>query len=126
LTQQNAALVEESAAAAKSLRDQAKQLAQDVAVLKISGSVMSFAAEQPARDITPHAEFLTYKRPQPMAAKKPAAQLAGGRAPIAAKPALKLASSPAKRPVAPAAAPMSSAKAAPPAKSSADDEWETF
>jgi methyl-accepting chemotaxis protein len=35
MTQQNAALVEESAAAAESLRDQAAQLAQAVAVFKV-------------------------------------------------------------------------------------------
>ena len=123
MTQQNAALVEESAAAAESLRDQANQLAQAVAVFKVSGSVASVSAKQPARDITPRADSLTYKRPQPLAAKKPAAQLTGSRAATAARAPLKLASSPAKKPVAPVAA----AKAAPPpAKPAADDEWETF
>ena len=38
MTQQNSALVEESAAAAQSLREQAEQLAQAVAVFKVSGS----------------------------------------------------------------------------------------
>lgn len=41
MTQQNAALVEESAAAAQSLRDQADQLTQVVATFKISGSSAS-------------------------------------------------------------------------------------
>ena len=123
MTQQNAALVRESAAAAESLRDQANQPAQAVAVFKVSGSVASFAAKQPARDITSRADLLTYKRPQPLAAKKPAAQLTGSRAATAARAPLKLASSPVKKPVAPSAA----AKAAPPpARPSADDEWETF
>ena len=38
MTQQNAALVEQSAAAAESLRDQAERLAQAVAVFKLSGA----------------------------------------------------------------------------------------
>ena len=44
VTQQNAALVEESAAAAESLRVQAAQLAEMVAVFKISGSGQAAAA----------------------------------------------------------------------------------
>jgi methyl-accepting chemotaxis protein len=36
-TQQNAALVEQSAAAAESLRDQAQQLVHAVAVFKLNG-----------------------------------------------------------------------------------------
>jgi methyl-accepting chemotaxis protein len=39
MTQQNAALVEESAAAADSLRDQAQRLAEAVAIFKLSGAV---------------------------------------------------------------------------------------
>jgi len=38
MTQQNAALVEESAAAADSLRDQAQRLAEAVAIFKLSGA----------------------------------------------------------------------------------------
>ena len=40
VTQQNAALVEESAAAAESLKDQAQQLVQAVAVFKLEGRAM--------------------------------------------------------------------------------------
>jgi methyl-accepting chemotaxis protein-1 (serine sensor receptor) len=43
-TQQNAALVEESAAAAESLRDQAQQLVQVVAVFKLDGATPMVAA----------------------------------------------------------------------------------
>ena len=123
MTQQNAALVEESAAAAESLRDQANQLAQAVAVFKISGAVASVAANRTARDITPRPDSLTYKRPQPVAAKKPAAQLSGHRSPTATKTPLKLASSLDKKPMASPAP----AKAAPQsAQPVADDDWETF
>jgi len=38
MTQQNAALVEESAAAAESLREQAQRLAQVVSAFRLSGS----------------------------------------------------------------------------------------
>jgi methyl-accepting chemotaxis protein len=42
MTQQNAALVEESAAAAQSLKDQASRLAQAVQVFKPAGAVRAF------------------------------------------------------------------------------------
>ena len=123
MTQQNAALVEESAAAAESLRDQANQLAQAVAVFKISGAVALVAANRAARDITPRPDSLTYKRPQPVTARKPAVQMSGHRLPTPTRMPLKLASSPGKKPL----ASPSSAKAAPtPAKPAADDDWETF
>jgi methyl-accepting chemotaxis protein len=47
MTQQNAALVEESAAAAESLRDQAGQMAQAVAVFKTTGAMST--ASRPTR-----------------------------------------------------------------------------
>ena len=123
MTQQNAALVEESAAAAESLRDQANQLAQAVAVFKISGAVASDAASRTSRDITPRNDSLTYKRPQPVVARKPAAQISGHRLPTPTKMSLKLASSSVKKPV---AAPPPAKAAQPPAKPAADDDWETF
>ncbi|OYT99969.1 MAG: methyl-accepting chemotaxis protein [Burkholderiales bacterium PBB1] len=46
VTQQNAALVEESAAAAESLKHQAANLAQTVAVFKLSGNQQAFAPVQ--------------------------------------------------------------------------------
>ncbi|MDP2265108.1 MAG: hypothetical protein Q8J70_01025, partial [Thiobacillus sp.] len=48
MTQQNAALVEEAAAAAESLQDQASQLAQAVSVFKLDGVSHHPRAEQPA------------------------------------------------------------------------------
>jgi methyl-accepting chemotaxis protein len=59
MTQQNAALVEESAAAAESLRDQADQMAQAVAVFKIGG----LASAGSRRSGTPP----PYQQPQPLA-----------------------------------------------------------
>jgi methyl-accepting chemotaxis protein len=48
VTQQNAALVEESAAAAESLKHQAAQLAQTVSVFKVAGSVSASVAAEAA------------------------------------------------------------------------------
>ncbi len=97
MTQQNAALVEQSAAAAQSMREQADQLAQAVAVFKVNG--MAAMPQRPIRDITPRPE--------------PAQKL--DRPPEAPKAALPKV---ADKPVA-AQAPTASAKAD-------ADEWETF
>ncbi len=141
LTQQNAALVEESAAAAESLRDQATQMAQAVAVFKVSNTGELAAARRPAKDITPRATALTYKRPQALAQPKPAPALtharvasplqsslkkppalAGSRViasvggkPAATVPAVKAAS-----------AKLVGAKAVPVANRSVDSDWKTF
>ncbi len=61
MTQQNAALVEESAAAAESLREQADQMAQAVAVFKIQG-----APSAPSR-LTRAAAPPSYQRSKPLA-----------------------------------------------------------
>jgi methyl-accepting chemotaxis protein len=113
MTQQNAALVEQSAAAAESLRDPADQLARAVAVFKTDGTTLT-VAQRPLRDITPRSPQLAYRRP---------AQLPAKRVPpkIAARPAA------IKRPALakPAAAPkLPAAKPAPAATS--DSDWETF
>ena len=97
MTQQNAALVEQSAAAAQSLREQADQLAQAVAVFKIN-AVMP---QHPMKDITP--------RPAPPQ------KLAGSPKPTAALTHAK--PTPPSRPARPAA---------PAAAAKADDDWETF
>jgi methyl-accepting chemotaxis protein len=97
VTQQNAALVEESAAAAESLKHQAGQLAQMVSVFRLSGSAQG----------TPAA-----------AAPRSAGVIA------APKPAVRSAAQPAgKRPAAPAA---SQAKEAEVASAGAGDEWTSF
>jgi methyl-accepting chemotaxis protein len=46
MTQQNAALVEQSAAAAESLRDQAQRLEQAVSVFRLSGSGVGKAVQK--------------------------------------------------------------------------------
>ncbi len=100
MTQQNAALVEQSAAAAQSMREQAEQLAQAVAVFKVSG--MAAMPQRPAMDVTP--------RPEPAKSlAKPAAALPS--APAVEKPVSK----PVEKP-------------APAVKTAAaeSDEWETF
>ena len=101
MTQQNAALVEQSAAAAQSLREQADQLAQAVAVFKLAGHMSMAPQQRPMKDITP--------RPQALA--RPAAALAK-----AAKPKAVAALPPAK----PAATAPATAKAG------SDEAWETF
>jgi methyl-accepting chemotaxis protein len=73
MTQQNAALVEQSAAAAESLRDQADQLARAVAVFKTDARALSIA-QRPTRDITPRQQTVGYHRPNALA--RPAAKAA--------------------------------------------------
>jgi len=109
MTQQNAALVEESAAAAESLREQSARMAEAIGVFKLSGAAQrSFAARAPTIPKPAAA------KPAPKATPKPAA------APVAAatpKPALA-----APRKVE-AAAPAPKAAAPAPAN---DGDWETF
>ncbi len=98
-TQQNAALVEESAAAAESLRDQAHQLVQVVAQFKLEAT----AAVAPARAATP----------APKAAAVPKAVAAPKARPV-----------PARKP-APVARAQAAAPSAAPVAAGADD-WESF
>jgi methyl-accepting chemotaxis protein len=129
MTQQNAALVEESAAAAESLRDQANQMAQAVAVFKISDSVVS-GLSRPIRDITPAASNLTYNRPKALSTPRAAPALGSTRPASPAKKPLALAAarpvSTVKKPLA-VAAPKKTAPAAPAvSQAAAADDWETF
>jgi len=100
VTQQNAALVEEAAAAAQSLEDQAGKLRTAVAVFQLEeGAVQSsFGASQPVRRAKP----VTAARKAAPAAPKP---VGGALAPVAS------------------AAP---ARAAAPLAAGSDKEWETF
>ena len=108
MTQQNAALVEESAAAAESLKDQAHRMTTVVATYRLDGfgDVHNFAAAPAAH------KPVAAKAIAKAAAQKPAAPVAA-----AAKPAAPKAAAPA------AAAP---AAVAAPAASGASDEWESF
>jgi methyl-accepting chemotaxis protein len=107
-TQQNAALVEESAAAATSMQEQAIKLAQVVSVFKLDQSAALHIARQPAAS----------------ALKKPAAKLA--------RPAARIEPVIAKGPVKPprakpaAAATTAAAPAAKRATVASSDDWEEF
>ncbi len=123
MTQQNAALVEESAAAAESLKDQAHRMTTVVANYNLGGAsdIGSFAAPAPAAHVPMAAKAIAKAAAtKPASATKPAVKPAAKPA-TAAKPAA------AARPAAPKAAPTSVAPApAPAAASGASDEWESF
>jgi hypothetical protein len=131
MTQQNAALVEQSAAAAESLRDQADQLTQAVAVFKTSGSALTMP-QHPPRDITPRPQQVAYRRPAQLSAARAKPALAA-RAPAKQLGSTQKAAPP--KPVGPGAmnrlamgkatvAASAPAKSAPAA--TADSDWETF
>ncbi len=121
-TQQNAALVEESAAAADNLRGQAAQLVQAMAFFQVHGSTRSAppAAPAPAPTAAPAAPA-TAPRPAPKPGAK--APSLGGSAPRPAP-----APAPAKAaPPAPAKpAVLTPPKPAPKPAASDNDDWETF
>ena len=131
MAHQNAALVEQSAAAAQSLRDQADQLARAVAVFITNGSAVTLA-QRPMRDITPKPQQLTHKRPaqlaqpqaRPTLAARPAAKQLGTvkkpASPTSARGNLALAK-PALRPV-----PGKATQPRVAALAAADSGWETF
>jgi methyl-accepting chemotaxis protein len=109
MTQQNAALVEQSAAAAQSMREQAEQLAQAVSVFKVNALVH----QRPMRDIAP--------RPAPT--QKLGSQARQTSLPSAKPPAK--AAAPARK--APALAPAKPAPAAPKGAPKSDEgDWESF
>ncbi|WP_244889982.1 methyl-accepting chemotaxis protein, partial [Hydrogenophaga intermedia] len=119
MTQQNAALVEESAAAASSMNDQAARLAEVVRIFRLDGGAASASiAALTAGELQQRREPKLEVAPKPAPVAKPVA---------AAKPA-----APTARPVAmpaKAAAPAKAATPVPSAKASADDaigEWESF
>ncbi|MFN4115806.1 MAG: methyl-accepting chemotaxis protein [Inhella sp.] len=108
-TQQNAALVEQSAAAAESLKDQARRLGETIAIFKVgelSHGITSQSAKKPAPSPSkPMDKPTTQVRPKPTAA-------------LAPKPTANPVARPAEPPK---AAPAS--RTAPPAD---DGDWETF
>ncbi len=111
MTQQNAALVEEAAAAAQSLQDQASELARVVSIFKLSEGEQYQAEAAVAAPATGTAVVV-----RPAAAKRPA--------PALKKPAV-------KKPAAAPAAAKEDAPAAPAPKAKkaatvASDEWEEF
>ncbi|MGE4439839.1 methyl-accepting chemotaxis protein [Achromobacter sp.] len=141
VTQQNAALVEEAAAAAGSLQEQAQRLAEAVAVFKINaGEVIEVPARQlaqqrsaprvspPRAEETPPAQ---QKAVAPVAPAAPAARLThAARATSSSAPTEGAsAARPLRRPAPRAAAPVKDVKPAPAAsrrQAPADDDWESF
>ncbi len=110
MTQQNAALVEESAAAAESLREQSARMAEAIGVFKLSGGSAHRAAPAP-RAAAVHKSASVVKPSAP--APKPAAKAAAAPRPAAA-------------PVA-KAAPVAAPRPAPaPAPATDEGDWETF
>ena len=121
MTQQNAALVEESAAAAESLREQADRMKQAVAVFKVTGTQSSGGLSAvPVRSGKPSATFKGPERRTGNAAG-PQARASAGK-PSAAKPAGPKPATPAapslQKPVVTA-----SSRPVPPG---GDEDWETF
>jgi methyl-accepting chemotaxis protein len=111
MTQQNAALVEQSAAAAESLKEQAMRLAQAVSTFKLDAGVVE-SQGAPARS-APHS-FAPVK-PAPAAPAAPA------------RKAPRAAAAPTGTPPAPVAAPKSEAAPLHTASArAADNDWETF
>jgi methyl-accepting chemotaxis protein I, serine sensor receptor len=130
VTQQNAALVEEAAAAAQSLEDQAGRLRAAVAVFSLddTGHGAGFgAAVKPAavRGMATTGPVAAAVAPKPAtAAAAPApARPAMSTAPVASKPAARPAARPAVRAASAAAAPAASGT---PVTAGGDDDWETF
>ena len=120
MTQQNAALVEESTAAAQSLREQARQLAEAVSVFKVQGGGVQAAA--PVARSTPAPAPV----PAAAAARAPAARKPAVRAP-APKASARLAQPAATAPARPSKAasppPAATPRAAP---AGGEDDWESF
>ncbi len=96
VTQQNAALVEESAAAAESLKSQAQQMVQAVAFFKVNAGETTTVAAAPVRAAQPPVHKPAAPRPAPRAK------------------------------AAPAVAPAAPAPAARQEATTADDSWATF
>jgi methyl-accepting chemotaxis protein I, serine sensor receptor len=124
VTQQNAALVEEAAAAAQSLEDQAGKLRTAVAVFQLDGGDYSASVTQIVRHV---AAKPAVRRPAASASTHSKAYSAAPRS-AAAMPlttsASTVAAAPARTPVAAPAAAASTALAG--AATSSDKDWETF
>ena len=138
VTQQNAALVEEAAAAAGSLQEQAQRLAEAVSVFKINaGEVIEVPARQlaqqrsaplmPAPKPAQEAAAAPAAQPEPAAKAAPAPRLTQVARP---KPAGATTARPLRRPATRAADASDVAAAAPKPASRrpppSDDDWESF
>jgi methyl-accepting chemotaxis protein len=123
MTQQNAALVEQSAAAAESLKDQAVKLAQVVQVFRLSAAeapaLAAVPARPPARALPTPVQSPKAAAPRPAAAHKPAPAVELKR-PQLHRPTATTAAS------APTAGPAQSSKATATATAGDDGDWESF
>jgi methyl-accepting chemotaxis protein len=131
MTQQNAALVEESAAAAESLKDQAGRLASVVSAFKVAAGYEASNYSSPAS--APKSKPAPKVTSKPTSSKILSATRAGtvtsaARSPTSASAVTAAAASPApaaQAPSKPVASPPPQAAAAPEASAHSDD-WETF
>jgi methyl-accepting chemotaxis protein len=132
MTQQNAALVEQSAAAASSMKDQAHRLASVVATFKLGGKLMVQTPQAAPYKAAPP-RVLPSRTPAPRALAAPTKRLAAPAKP--ATPAATRVMARATAPVARKALPVPATKVAAPAASKVsskasgtkgDDDWETF
>ncbi|KNZ34396.1 MAG: membrane protein [Methylibium sp. NZG] len=117
MTQQNAALVEESAAAAESLKDQASRLTQVVAVFRIDANASG------------HAAVSALMAPKPAPLRHSPAKALGSTGQKAHKPATTHAPRPTTSRTAAPVAPAATAPAASrniPVPASAEGDWESF
>ena len=117
MTQQNAALVEESSAAALSMNEQAQRLAQVVSIFKVGDGLSSarMLVAPSAKATTPTAPAASNVKAQPSSVKAPKA------AATASKPAVAAAPQTAKL-----QAPSATAKPQKKAATTAEDDWESF
>ncbi len=128
MTQQNAALVEESAAAAESLKDQAHRMTTVVANYRLDatsdfGGFAAPAAHAPvaAKAIAKAGGYKPATTGARSAVAKPVAAKTGAAKTPAARPTAPKASAPKSAP-----APVSASPAPAPAASGASDDWESF
>ena len=131
MTQQNATLVEQSAAAAESLRDQAAKLSQAMQVFKLAGSGqghLSGPAGPAAGYRAPAAAASRPPQPAPAAsaAGRPAPAAAATQALAAAAAPVAKAKAKAKTAAPLAAAPAPAAKPVPATTAADDGDWESF
>jgi methyl-accepting chemotaxis protein len=128
MTQQNAALVEESAAAAESLKEQAGRLAGAVSSFRLGDAApaaLANGAQQAARPAAPKAPAASRRAAAPVKVAAPArpSVVPTRTAAPAARPA---AARPAAAAPKAAGAPARPAAAATPASADAGGDWETF
>jgi hypothetical protein len=118
-TQQNAALVEEMAAAASSLKSQAGELVQTVALFKVSGDNRPGGALVPSAVRSHKSDAPPFKGPERRELGVPKGAAARSRTTAPARPAPRPGAAASPRP---APVPVKAA----PAPANSNEEWETF